>query len=227
MPTNRRHFSKRGFPYIFLKIKELYCGDGTDGAKRTEWKGMMITIMVRRGGMVVMDTVRPSIRASWGIWAGAKTVNKKLWNSCKKIGNPERLGGPPPSLGVRSYTHTHLISEEHWECRAVKVQVINAVLKKHMKIVREAIFHAPVKGNNLRICCTPEIPNSENSLARYLAFLCVLRKLMISCEILSWLEIVYLTFTSSSKFLRLTNFHQSLISLVIIYDPDNSKKIAQ
>ena len=25
---------------------------------------MMITIMVRRGGMVVMDTVRPSIRAS-------------------------------------------------------------------------------------------------------------------------------------------------------------------
>ena len=79
-----------------------------------------------------------------------------------------------------------------------------------MKIVREAIFHAPVKGNNLRTCCTPEIPNSENSLARYLAFLCVLRKLMISCEILSWLEIVYLTFTSSSKFLRLTNFHQSI-----------------
>ena len=65
----------------------------------------------------------------------------------------------------------------------MKVQVINAVLKKHMKIVREAIFHAPVKGNNLRTCCTPEIPNSENSLARFLAPLCFLRKLMISCEI--------------------------------------------
>ena len=185
----------------------------------------MITIMVRRGGMVVMDTVRPSIRASWGIWAGAKTVNKKLWNSCKKLVTlKDWEGRPQPRC---SFVHTHLISEEHWECRAVKVQVINAVLKKHMKIVREAIFHAPVKGNNLRTCCTPEIPNSENSLARFLAFLFALRKLMISCEILSWLEIVYLTFTSSSKFLRLTNFHQSLIWLVIIYDPDNSKKIAQ
>ena len=126
-------------------------------------------------------------------------------------------GRPQPRC---SFVHTHLISEEHWECRAVKVQVINAVLKKHMKIVREAIFHAPVKGNNLRTCCTPEIPNSENSLARFLAFLCALRKLMIPCEILSWLEIVYLTFTSSSKFLRLTNFHQSIelkMTFVSIY----------
>ena len=43
---------------------------------------------------------------------------------------------------------------------------------------------------------------------------------MIPCEILSWLEIVYLTFTSSSKFLRLTNFHQSIelkMTFVSIY----------
>ena len=157
-------------------------------------KGWWLRLWCEGGGMVVMDTVRPSIRASWGIWAGAKTVNKKLWNSCKKLVTlKDWEGRPQPRC---SFVHTHLISEEHWECRAVKVQVINAVLKKHMKIVREAIFHAPVKGNNLRTCCTPEIPNSENSLARFLAFLFALRKLMISCEILSWLEIVYLTFTS-------------------------------
>ena len=62
------------------------------------------------------------------------------------------------------------------------MQVINAVLKKHMKIVREAIFHAPVKGNNLRTCCTPEIPNSENSLARFLAFLFALLNFVINMQ---------------------------------------------
>ena len=41
-----------------------------------------------------MDPVRVAIRASGGIWVGRKTVDKKLWNSRKKIGPVERLGRP-------------------------------------------------------------------------------------------------------------------------------------
>ena len=139
--------------------------------------------------VVMMDPVRGAIRASGGIWVGRKTVDKKLWNSRKKIGPVERLGRPVAGMYIGNcLTKEYFMAKVHFTFEETIIHALhiafddiacwmtssgcvhltivqraisrwgrNTALKKHMKIVREAIFH-PCPTNNLSTCSPQHSP---------------------------------------------------------------------